>query len=248
MKLKDKVVLITGSSSGIGEAVALRFAQAGTKVVVNCKSNIEEAKKVSSKINTSGGESIYIKADVTKPNEVKKLFQETLNRFNTIDILVNNAGHAGERNFFEATMEDWIKVFSENIFGTMLCSQYAGKIMKKNRSGKILNTASIRGIEHGGRTGVIAYSAAKAAVINFTKTLAKELAPYIQVNAVAPGFTYTRHYDTLPQGMKDEFLQSTLLKRWITVEEIADAFLYLAGADAITGEILVVDAGWTMKF
>lgn len=247
MKLKDKVVVVTGSSTGIGEAIIYRFAAEGAKVVVNCKSNIEAAKKVVEKIKVNGS-GIYIKADVTKPADVEKLFNETLHHFKTVDILINNAGDAGEPSFFEATIDDWIEVFKKNFFGTMLCSQYAAKIMRKNKTGKIINTASIRGLEYGGRPGVIAYSTAKAAVINFTKTLAKELSPEIQVNAVAPGFTYTRHYTSLPQQMKDKFINETLLKRWIKVEEIAEAFLFLAASEAITGHVLVVDAGWNLKF
>jgi NAD(P)-dependent dehydrogenase (short-subunit alcohol dehydrogenase family) len=113
--------------------------------------------------------------------------------------------------------------------------------------GRIVNIASIRGLERGGRPGGIAYSAAKAAIISFTKTLAQELAPDILVNAVAPGFTKTTAFDHLPPKIIDQFLDSTLLKRWIMPEEIADAVYYLADSSNITGEILVVDAGWNAK-
>ena len=119
--------------------------------------------------------------------------------------------------------------------------------MKEKGSGKIINTASIRGLPEGGRTGIMAYSAAKAALINFTKTLAKELAPTITVNAVAPGFTDSSAFNGVAKETIKGYLDSTLLKRWITPDEIADAFLYLAGADAITGEVLVIDAGWTLN-
>lgn len=117
--------------------------------------------------------------------------------------------------------------------------------MKKG--GVILNTSSIRGLFSTGREGIMAYSAAKVAVSGFTKTLAKELAPEIRVNAVAPGFVYTPNYDKMPEKTKKHFIKNTYLKRWINVNEIAEAFLYLATAKAVTGEILVVDAGFTLK-
>ena len=119
--------------------------------------------------------------------------------------------------------------------------------MSENGGGKILNTASIRGLTNTGREGIMPYSAAKAAVVNFTKTLAKQVAPKILVNAVAPGFVYTPYYETLSKELKDQFINNTLIKRFITVEEIADAFHYLATTDAITGSVLVVDGGFTLK-
>lgn len=118
----------------------------------------------------------------------------------------------------------------------------------EKRSGAILNTSSIRGLSHCGREGIMAYSAAKAAVISFTKTLAKQLAPYVTVNAVAPGFVYTRAYDGMTDEAKRAFIEATALKRWIQPEEIADAFVYLASASAVTGEVLVVDGGFALKF
>lgn len=247
MKLKNKAVLITGSSSGIGEATAYKFAEEGAKVVVNCKSNVEGAKKVVKKIKKRGGDAIYVQADVSKPKDVKRLFKETLKAFGTVDILINNAGSTVGKPFLETDKNHWLEAFDNNFFGTVLCSREAAKIMSKRGSGKILNTSSIRGINHAGREGIMAYSAAKAAVINFTKTLAKELAPKILVNAVAPGFVYTPYYDALSDELKKSFIDATAIKRFITVDEIADAFLYLAIAEAVTGEVLVVDGGFTLK-
>ncbi len=248
MKVKDKVVVITGSSSGIGEATAKLFAKNGAKVVVNCLSNEDGAEKVVEACNKAGSEAFYVKADIAKESDVNNMFEQTIDKFGTIDILINNAGGTDKVSFMDAKLEDWIDVFKHNIFGTMLCSQKAAKIMKEKKQGKILNTSSIRGIEHGGREGIMAYSAAKAAVINFTKTLAKELAPDIQVNSIAPGFVWTPNYEKVSKELQDEFINGSLLKRWIKVEEIAEGYLYLAQADAITGEVLTIDAGWTMKF
>lgn len=132
----------------------------------------------------------------------------------------------------------------QTMFSMVLCSQAAAKIMLEKVSGVILNTTSIRGLEHGGRPTAMAYSTAKAATISFTKNLAKELAPKIRVNAVAPGFTLTPNYDQ-DSPMVKSFIEGTLIKRWIQPEEIAEALLYLATAEAVTGENLVVDGGYT---
>jgi 3-oxoacyl-[acyl-carrier protein] reductase len=247
VRFKDKVVIITGSSSGIGKATAIKFAGEGAKIVVNCRSNIGGAQEVVEEIKRPGGQVIFVRADVAEPGQVKELFAETLRAFGTVDILINNAGSAVGKPFLETTKEDWIEAFDDNFFGTVLCSQQAAIIMLEKGAGKIINTASIRGIGHTGREGIMAYSAAKAAVINFTKTLAKELAPDVTVNAVAPGFVYTPNYDSMPEELKAEFISGTPIKRFLDVDEIADAFLYLASTDAVTGEVLVVDGGFTLK-
>lgn len=247
MKLKDKVVLITGSSNNIGKATAIKFAKEGAKIVVNSIKNTAGGEAVAEEIKVSGGEAIYVRADVSKQEGVDKLFGETVQAFNTLDILINNAGRAVSVPFLETTEEHWLDLLRCNFLSTVLCSKEAAKIMLHNGSGKIINTSSVRGIQHTGRESIMAYSAAKAAVINFTKTLAKELAPKISVNAVAPGFVYTTSYDNMPRQLKDAFINSTLIKRWINVNEIADAFLYLANAEAVTGEVLVVDGGFTLK-
>lgn len=247
MKLKGKVVIITGSSSGIGEATALLFAKEGARVVVNSRKNVRGGKSVVEKIKKGSGDAIYVQADVSDPKQVKKLFQATLKKYKSVDILINNAGAARGPSLLKSTKKDWLREFDDNLFSTVLCSKEATGIMYKQGSGKILNTASIRGLPFGGRQGIVAYSAAKAAVINFTKTLAKELAPNINVNAVAPGFVKTPPYDNESQELIDTLLESTHLKKWIKSEEIAEAFLYLATADAVTGEVLIVDAGYSLK-
>ncbi len=247
MEIKDKVVVITGSSQNIGEAIAYAFAKKGAKIVVNCLKSVEKGEKVAEKCKDLGAEAIFIQGDVSKEADMEKLFQKTLEKFGTVDILINNAGAVDSVPFMDAKVSDWVDVFNNNLFGTMLCSQMAAKIMKKNKCGKILNTASIRGIDFAGREGIMAYSAAKAAVINFTKTLAKELAPDIQVNAIAPGFVWTPNYESIDKKTQQEFIDGSLLKRWIKFEEIAEGFVYLAQADAVTAEILTIDAGWTTK-
>jgi 3-oxoacyl-[acyl-carrier protein] reductase len=247
MNFESKVVVVTGSAANIGKAIALKFAKAGAHLVVNAKNNVSGGEQVVKEILANGGSAIFVKADVSDPKQVESLFGETIDKFKTIDVLINNAGGVAEKSVLESTKQDWQEAFDSNFFGSVLCSIEAAKIMRGKGGGRIVNTASIRGIEHAGRTGIMAYSAAKAALINFTKTLAKELAPDILVNAVAPGFTLTTAFDNVPEPVKEGFVQDTFIKRWLTVDEVADAFLYLAGADGITGEVLVIDGGWTLK-
>ncbi|MDQ3098232.1 MAG: SDR family oxidoreductase [bacterium] len=247
MKLKNKIVIITGSSSGIGRATALRFAQEGAKVVVNSKSTSPAGEAVVADITSSGNDAMYVSGDVSNPDEVTRLFDETVSHYGTIDILINNAGRHVGYDFLTASKDDFLESLSTNLVGTMLCSQKAAQLMLKQGSGKILNTASEYGLEYSGEPTGVGYSAAKAGVINFTRTLAKLLSPKIQVNAVAPGYVYVPHFADIPDQEQKEMINEMKLGRWITVEEIAEAFLYLATADAITGEVLVVDGGFQLK-
>lgn len=243
--LKDKVAIITGSAANIGAATARLFASQGAKVVVTTKYHTAAGEAVASGIKSAGGEAIFMAADLAEPDDVERLFAAVLERYGHIDILVNNAGVARSQAFADITKADWNREFDDNLLTTVLCAQQAARHM--DEGGVILNTTSIRGIEHTGREGIMAYSAAKAAAINFTKTLAKELAPKIRVNSVAPGFVITPNHDKTPEATKQEFINGTLIKRWIQPEEIAQAFLYLATAEAVTGENLVVDGGFTLK-
>lgn len=245
MTLKDKVVLMTGSSSGIGQAIAIGFAQEGAKVIVNYRENQKGGEETISEINKIS-EGILIKADVSKPEEVERLFKESINAYSKIDILVNNAAIGTDKvPFMEANYSDMHEMLDACLTSVFMCSQTAVKIMTKQGHGKILNTSSIRGWEYGGRAPV--YAACKAAVNSFTSTLAKEVAPIIQVNAVAPGFVKTRTYDTLPQERIDGFMEQTRLKRWVTLDEISDTFIFLAKNDAMTGQVIYVEAGFMLK-
>jgi len=246
MRLDKKVAVITGSAANIGKATALLFAKEGAKVVVTTKNNVEGANKVVDEVKAQGGEAVFVQADLSKPGDVKQLFAAAVEAFGSVDILVNNAGVTKGKPFLETTLEDWQDQYADNMFSMVLCSQAAAKIMLDKGSGVILNTTSIRGLEHGGRPTAMAYSTAKAATISFTKNLAKELAPNIRVNAVAPGFTLTPNYDQ-DSPMVKGFIEGTLIKRWIKPEEIAEALLYLATAEAVTGENLIVDGGYTTQ-
>jgi 3-oxoacyl-[acyl-carrier protein] reductase len=247
MEIKNKVVLITGSSSGIGRQTAIRFAQEGAKVVINYRVNKEGAEETKKEIDKLNGECIVIQADVSKGEDIDRLFKEVEKKFDKLDILINNAAIPNDKVPFLETTDDLIyEMVNTDLIGPMLCSKKAVEIMKKNGGGKILNTSSIRGWEHGGRS--VVYAASKAGINSFTRTFAKMVAPLnIQVNAVAPGFVKTRNYDNMTKEQCDIFIDQTQLKRWVTEDEIADAFLFLTRNDAMTGQVIYVDAGFTLK-
>jgi 3-oxoacyl-[acyl-carrier protein] reductase len=245
MTLKDKVVLVTGASSGIGQATAVRFAKEGAKVVVNYKDNKQGAEETLAAI-TKTSEGIVVQADVSKPDDVQRLFESAVAQYGTVDILINNAAIPNDKvEFMKTTFDDMREIVDNNLLSVMMCSQVAAKIMLKQGHGKILNTSSIRGWQFGGRLPV--YAASKAGVNNFTSTLAKELAPNIHVNAVAPGYVRTRVYDSKSEAELAAYPEQTKLKRFIEPEEIADAFVFLAQNDAITGQVIYVDAGLMLK-
>lgn len=246
MQLQGKIALITGSSSGIGRTTALEFAKAGATVIVHYRGNKAGGEETLAEVQKSSPESILLQADITDVQSVASLFSSIESKFGKLDVLVNNAAIPKDKvPFLEASFDDIYNIINADLIGPMICAQHAVKLMQKNGSGKILNTSSIRGIEYGGRS--VVYAASKAAINSFTKTLAKQVAPGIQVNAVAPGFVKTRVYDDISSEQQEDFLDQTYLKRWVKEEEIADAFLFLARNDAMTGQIIYVDAGFTLK-
>ena len=245
-ELAGSCAVVTGSSSGIGQTIAIRFAKEGAKVVANYHVNKAGGQATLAKLKEITEDCLLVQADVSKPKDVKRLFQTVLKKFSRVDILVNNAAMGTDKHpYMQASYDDMKEMIDANVTSVLLCSQQAAKIMEKQGGGKILNTSSIRGWEHGGRAPV--YAATKAAVNSFTRTFAKQAAPKIQVNAVAPGFVKTRSYDNMTPDMLDGFIQQTYLKRWVTEDEIADAFIFFAQNDAITGQVLYVDAGFTLK-
>lgn len=247
MRLNNKIAIITGSSRGIGRATALMLAKEGAKVVVNCKESVALGKRTADEIRKMGGEAIFIKADISRQKEVKKLFEAALEKFQTVDILVNNAtAPLIIKSWPELTLEDWEMVLSTNVYGTFFCSKEASKIMAAKRRGKIINIASLSGLSNFGIPRAICHSAAKAAIINFTKTLAKELAPHIQVNAIAPGMVETeRTISIWNESIREETIKRVPIKRYIKPNEVAEAIIFLASdaSSAITGEVLVVAGG-----
>ena len=244
--LQGKVAIITGASRGIGRAIALELATQGASIVVNYASSSSAAEAVVAEINAAGGQSIALKADVSKVEEVEALFNATMEKFGRIDILVNNAGITRDTLLLRMKPEDWQAVIDLNLTGVFLCTRAASKIMLKQRSGRIINISSVAG--QMGNPGQANYSAAKAGVIGFTKTIAKELASRgITVNAVAPGFIATDMTSKLSNT--EDILKFIPLGRYGQPEEIAGMVRFLAADPAaayITGQVFNVDGGMVM--
>jgi NAD(P)-dependent dehydrogenase (short-subunit alcohol dehydrogenase family) len=248
MRLKEKSALITGGARGIGATTALLFASEGARVgIVDLRE--DGLKDVAARARQKNFEIKTFVGDITQKDQIKKVIDEFVQAYGKIDILVNNAGIVIPRPFFEKTLEDWENTLRVNLIGMFLCCQVAAKYMLEQKSGKIVNISSIRGIEHCGREGVMDYSASKMAVIGLTKTMAKELAPYINVNTVAPGHTKTEMTAPLPDEIKQNMIEGSYLKRMAEPEDIAKAILFMASDDAnfITGQILLVDGGFSLK-
>jgi 3-oxoacyl-[acyl-carrier protein] reductase len=244
MILKNKIALITGSSKGIGKATALLFAKEGAKVVINYFSSEKEAISVVEEINKIGSEAIAIKCDVSQEDQVKEMVQKIISKFGKIDILVNNAGVVFDVPFFKKSVDQWKRTLDVNLLGTFLCSKYVSIHMLKNNYGKIVNVSSTNGLTFFSPDSMD-YDASKAGIIVLTKNLAKELAPNIQVNSVAPGWVDTDMNKDLPMDFIENEKNNIPLKRFAKPEEIAKSILFLVSDDAsyITSTVLKVDGG-----
>nr|WP_041619950.1 3-oxoacyl-[acyl-carrier-protein] reductase [Stanieria cyanosphaera] len=243
--LKDRVALVTGASRGIGKATALALAIEGAKVVVNYASSSKAAEEVVKEIIEAGGEAVALGADVSQVEQVDHLIKQTLDKFGRIDILVNNAGITKDTLLLRMKPEEWQAVIDLNLTGVFLCTRAVSKIMLKQKTGRIINITSVAG--QMGNPGQANYSAAKAGVIGFTKTVAKELATRgVTVNAVAPGFIET----DMTSGLKsDDIIKFIPLGRYGKPEEIAGMIRFLAADPAaayITGQVFNVDGGMVM--
>jgi 3-oxoacyl-[acyl-carrier protein] reductase len=243
--LKEQVAVITGASRGIGKAAALALATQGAKVVVNYARSSEAAEAIAQEINATGGEAVAIQADVSQSAEVDSLIKQTLDKFGRIDVLVNNAGITKDTLLLRMKPEQWQAVIDLNLTGVFLCTKAVSKNMLKQRSGRIINIASVAG--QMGNPGQANYSAAKAGVIGFTKTVAKELANRgVTVNAVAPGFIET---DMTHDLQSEEIIKFIPLGRYGKPEEVAGTIRFLAADPAaayITGQVFNVDGGMVM--
>ena len=244
--MQDQVAIITGSSRGIGKAAALALAAEGASVVVNYARSSAAADEVVAEITQAGGSAIALQADVSQEDQVDALVKATKDKFGRIDVLVNNAGITRDTLLLRMKPADWQAVIDLNLTGVFLCTRAVAKIMLKQRSGRIINISSVAGLM--GNPGQANYSAAKAGVIGFTKTVAKEMAGRsVTVNAVAPGFIETDMTNELPNT--EEILKYIPLGRYGQVSEVAGLIRFLAADPAaayITGQVMNDDGGMVM--
>ncbi len=246
MQLKDKVALVTGGARGIGKAIAMTLARAGADIII-ADVNLEEAQKTAGEIEGLGRKSMAISVDVTDYTKVEEAVNKILDKFTKLDILINNAGITKDNLLLRMGQQEWDAVLNVNLKGSFNCLKAVSRPMVKQRSGKIVNIASIIGII--GNPGQANYSASKAGLIALTKTAAKELASRnINVNAIAPGFIQTDMTAKLPAELQQKMKEAIPLDKFGTPDDVAAACLFLASEDSayITGQTIVVDGGMVM--
>lgn len=241
---KNKTVIVTGSSRGIGRQLAIRFAKEGANVVLNARKNIDE--DLIEEITSYGVKCHCVIGDVQEFEQASRLVNEAKNVFGTVDVLINNAGITRDMLVMRMSEEMFDEVISVNLKGTFNTIHHASKIMLKQRSGTIVNLSSVIG--EIGNIGQANYAASKAGVIGLTKSVAKELASRgITCNAIAPGFIETDMTDSLSEKVKDTTLSHIPLKRLGKTDDIADTALFLASQPYITGQVINVDGGMVMN-
>ena len=243
MELKGKVALVTGAAQGIGKAITLLLARHGADVIVG-DVNVEKAEETAGEVLALGRQAMAVKVDVTHLQEVEAVVEGALQKFSRIDILINNAGIARDKLILRMSEEDWDAVVGVNLKGTFNCTKAVIKHMSKQRSGKIVNIASVVG--EMGNPGQANYAASKAGVIGLTKTIAREFAQRgINVNAIAPGYIQTPMTDALPEKAKEELRRMIPMERLGQPEDVAQAVLFLVSeaSSYITGHILKVNGG-----
>jgi 3-oxoacyl-[acyl-carrier protein] reductase len=246
MLLENRVTLVTGATRGIGEAIAISAAENGSNVALWGR-NEDLLQKTKQRINELGKKAEAYRVDVTQQNEVDEALKSVLKDFSRLDFLVNNAGITKDNLLLTMKPEEWDQVLQTNLYGVFYCTKAVLRTMMKQRYGKIVNISSIAGIT--GNPGQTNYSASKAGMIGFTKSLAKEMGKRnICVNAVAPGMIETEMTHNLPEELKKQYLESIPLGRFGKVNEVASLVIFLlsSASDYITGQVLAIDGGLQM--
>ena len=240
-------MFVTGGSRGIGKEVALKFAENGYDVILNYVSDKTDVDGLTKELKDKGAESLILKADVSNTEEVENVVKQAIEKFGKIDVLVNNAGITKDNLLMRMSEEEFDKVLEINLKGTFIVTKAVTKYMMKKRQGAIINLSSVVGVA--GNAGQCNYSASKAGIIGFTKSVAKELASRnIRANAVAPGFIATDMTEVLPDAVKENIHNQIPLKRMGTAKEVAE-LIYFLGSDAssyITGQVINIDGGMVM--
>jgi NAD(P)-dependent dehydrogenase (short-subunit alcohol dehydrogenase family) len=237
--LARQVALVTGAAKRIGRSIALRLAKEGADVVVNYATSKAEAEELTSEIQSLGRRAIALQADVSRRPDVHRMFAAVDKEFGRLDILVNNAGMFFQARFEELTDEQWDRIMNANLKSQFLCAQAAAPVMKRQGRGRIINLSSLGGILPW--PAYMHYCVSKAGVIMLTRCLARALAPEILVNSVAPG---TIQFPGEPPDQ--DYIKRVPLHRTGSGEDIADAVMYFATADFITGQVIAVDGGRTL--
>ena len=243
----DKCALITGATRGIGKQIAITLAKQGYNIALNYRKENEELENTKKEIEEIGVQVLAVKGDVANFEDCEKFVKQTIERFEQIDVLVNNAGITKDMLLMRMKKEDFEQVIDTNLVGTFNVTKNVVPYMMKARSGRIINISSVVGIS--GNAGQTNYSASKAGIIGFTKSLAKEIASRnILVNAVAPGFIETNMTDVLKDDVKQEIAKNIPLKRMGTTQDVANVVKVLASDDSsyITGQVINVDGGMLM--
>ena len=242
MLVKDKVILVTGASRGIGRATAKILAENGARVIINYKGSESAAKDTVDELTAKGFEASMFKADVSNEDEVKQLFLYVKEKYGRLDVLINNAGIMKSNLVPMTSTTEYQQLCDINCRGVFLCTRLFSKLMMKHKSGKIINTTSIMGVH--GYSGNAVYSATKSFVIGYTKACAKEFGRYgITVNAVAPGFVETDLTSTSSEKIREEMLSHISLGRFAQPEDVANVMLFLCSelAGYVSGQVIGVD-------
>lgn len=245
--MEKQVALVTGASRGIGKQIALTLAQEGYDVIVNYNGSEDKAKAVSDACIALGSKSMICKANVADFSQVEEMVKTIMDTYGRIDVLVNNSGITKDTLLLRMSEEDFSSVVDVNLKGTFNCIKHASKVMMKQRSGSIINMASVIGLV--GNVGQANYAASKAGIIGLTKSIAKELAPRgIRSNAIAPGFISTEMTEVLDDKVKDAIMVNVPLKSFGTVEDVANMVAFLASDKSkyVTGQVMNVDGGMVM--
>ena len=253
MKLKDKVAIVTGSSKGIGKGIAQFFHKEGAKVVITCKM-MKKGMEIAAELGSEKGESIYIKADLTKEEEIKQLIAKTVEHFGKLDVLVNNAGYHLSKNIENTSFEEWEFIQNTNLRSTFLCSKYALPYLRDTK-GNIIHVSSMVGIV--GQSDAGAYSATKGGQISMGKGMALDFAPdSVRVNVICPGWIQTPLVEDWfsqqkdPEAARKYIFGQHPLGRIGTIEECGTVAAFLASDEAsfVTGAAIAVDGGITLGY